>query len=52
MILCGKDLVAGGYRGGFCEKLSEASPLSDKASASSLKEGPTAAQGQANQQWW
>ena len=26
----------GGYRGGFCEKLREASPMSDRASASRL----------------
>jgi len=37
MGLRGKVLVAGGgYRGGFCEKLLEASPMSDKASASRL----------------
>ena len=32
MGLRGKALVAGGCRGDFCEKLQEASPLSDKAS--------------------
>jgi len=36
MGLCGKVLVAGGYRDGFCEKLREASPMSDKTSASWL----------------
>ena len=51
MGLGGKVLVAGGdYRGGFCEKLWEASPLSDKASASRLQDGPAA--GQAHQQRW
>jgi len=35
--LCGKVLVAGGYkRGGFCEKLQEASPMSNRANASWL----------------
>ena len=34
MGLCDKVLVEGDDRGGFCEKLLEASPLSDKASAS------------------
>ena len=33
---CGKISLAGGYRGDFCEKLREASPMSDKASASWL----------------
>jgi len=36
MGLSGKVLVAWGYRGGFCENLQEASPISDKASASWL----------------
>ncbi|GAB0209844.1 mitochondrial enolase superfamily member 1 [Grus japonensis] len=39
----------GGYRGGFCEKLLEASPVSDRANASRLQDGPAAGQGQANQ---
>ncbi|GAB0207921.1 interleukin-15 [Grus japonensis] len=48
--LRGKVLVAGGiYRGGFCEKLLEASPVSDRANASRLQDGPTTGQGQANQ---
>jgi len=34
--LRGKVFVAGGYRGGFCEKLRDASPMSDKANASQL----------------
>jgi len=34
--LFAKVLVAGGYRGGFREKLREASPMCDKASASQL----------------
>ncbi|GAB0209583.1 hypothetical protein GRJ2_003424000 [Grus japonensis] len=42
----------GGYRGGFWEKLLEASPVSDRANASRLQDGPTAGQGQANQQQW
>ena len=46
---CGKVLVAGGYRGGFCEKLLESSPMSDRANASRLQDGPTTGQGQANQ---
>ena len=45
-------VVGGGYRGGFCEKLPEASPMSHKASASWLWDGPGAGQGQANQRWW
>jgi len=37
MGLCGRVLVAGvGCRGGFCEKLQEASPMSDRASDSRL----------------
>jgi len=36
MGLCGKVLVVGGYRGGFYEKLLEACPMSDRASASQL----------------
>ena len=44
--LRGKVLVAGGgYRGGFCEKLLEASPMSDKVNASGFQDGPTAGQG-------
>jgi len=31
MGLRGEVLVAGGYRGGFCEKLQEASTMSDKS---------------------
>jgi len=38
-------VVKGGYRGGFCEKLLEASPVSDRASASQLQDGPAAGQG-------
>jgi len=52
MGLHGKVLVAGAYRGGFCEKLREASPMSDEASASLLEDGPTTGQGQVNQRWW
>ena len=39
----------GGYRGGFCKKLLEASPVSNGANASWLQDGPTARQGQAHQ---
>jgi len=35
----------GGDRGGFCEKLLEASPVSNTASASWLQDGPTVGQG-------
>ena len=52
MGLLGKVLVARGYRGGFCEKLWEASPMSDKASASRLKDRSAAAKGQGNLQRW
>jgi len=37
-------LVAGGYKGVFCEKLLEASPMPDKANASWLQGGPAAGQ--------
>ncbi|KAK4824797.1 hypothetical protein QYF61_019465 [Mycteria americana] len=47
--LHGKVLVVGGYRGGFCEKLLEASPMSDRANAGWLQDGPTTGQGRANQ---
>jgi len=50
--LHGKVLVAGSTRGGFCEKLLEASPMSDRANASQHEDGPTAGQGQANQHRW
>ncbi|KAK4818862.1 hypothetical protein QYF61_020081 [Mycteria americana] len=39
----------GGYRGGFYEKLLEASPMSDRANASWIQDRPAASQGQANQ---
>ena len=45
----GYILVVGGYKDGFCEKLLEASPVSDRASASQLQEGPTAGKGRAHQ---
>ena len=38
-----------GYRGGFCEKLLEAPPVSDRANASRLQDGSAPGQGQANQ---
>jgi len=51
--LRGKVLVVGEiYRGGFCEKLQEASPMFDRASASWLSDGSAAGQGQAHQQRW
>ncbi|GAB0192444.1 hypothetical protein GRJ2_001709700 [Grus japonensis] len=37
------------YRGGFCEKLLEASHVSDRANASQLQDRHAAGQGQANQ---
>ena len=43
--LRGKVLVAGGYRGGFCEKLLEASSMSDRANAIWLQDGPATGQG-------
>lgn len=38
--LFGKGLVAGDYRGGFCEKLPEASPVSDRANATGSRTDP------------
>jgi len=38
-----------GYRGGCCEKLQEPSPVSDRANASQLQDGPATGQGQAHQ---
>ena len=38
--LHGKVLVVGGYRGGFCKKLLEASPVSDRANTSRLQTDP------------
>lgn len=35
----------GAYRGEFCEKLPEGSPMSDDVSASQLQDSPTAGQG-------
>jgi len=35
----------GGYRGGFCEKLPEASPMSYRASASWIQDRPAAGRG-------
>lgn len=48
----GKVLVVGGYKGGFCEELLEASPMSDRSSASWVQDGPAARQGQAHQRQW
>lgn len=50
--LCSKFLIEEGHSGGFCEKLLEASPVSDGASASLLQDRAAAAQGQAHQQWY
>jgi len=36
MGLCGKVLVAEGYRGGFCEKLQETSLMSDKSAGTKM----------------
>jgi len=35
----------GGYKGGLSEKLPEAAPMSDRANASWLQDGPAAGQG-------
>lgn len=48
IILVSEDVVGlcpgfgsgGGYRGGFCENLPEASPVSDRAGASQLQDRP------------
>jgi len=40
LALRGKVLVAGGCRGDFCEKLLDASPMSDRASATGSKTDP------------
>jgi len=45
----GKGVGVLGYRGGFCEKLLEASPTSDRTSASQLQDRPAAGQGQPHQ---
>jgi len=46
----GKVFVAGGvYRGGFCAKLLEASPMSDRTDVSQLQDRLTTGQGQAHQ---
>jgi len=50
--LHGKVLAVGGYRGGFCEKLPEASPSFDRDNASWLQHRTAAGQGQAHQQHW
>jgi len=50
--LHGKVLVVGGYKGGFCEKLPEASTMSNRADVSRLRYGPAAGQGQAHQRRW
>jgi len=51
--LRGKVLVAGAIQaGGFCEKLLEAFPMSDRANTSQLQDAAAAGQGQASQQRW
>lgn len=41
--LCGQVVIEGeGYRGGFCDKLPEASPTCDGANASSKMDPPLA----------
>lgn len=42
---CDKALVAGGSRSGVCEKVPEASPVSDRANASQLQDRAAAGQG-------
>jgi len=49
--LHGKVLIAiKGYRGEFCEKLLEASTMSDRASAIRPQDGPGTGQGRVHQQ--
>lgn len=43
--LHGKVLVVEGLWGGFCENLPETSPVSDRANATWLRDGPTTAKG-------
>lgn len=46
--LCDKVLIVvgrGGDRGGFCGKLLQASPVSDRANATRLRDGPAAEEG-------
>lgn len=43
--LCGKALVVGSYRSGFCEKFLEAFPMSTRATASQLQDRLMATQG-------
>jgi len=50
--LRGKVFVVGSYRGDFCEKLPEASPMSNRANTNQLQDGPAAGQGLASQQQW
>lgn len=46
----GKGFVLGDYRSGICEKMPEASPMSNRAKTSELQDGPTNGQGQIHQQ--
>ena len=48
-VLQGFGSKAGGYRDGICEKLLEASSVSDRVSVSRSQDGPVAGKGQANQ---
>jgi len=43
--LCGKVLVAGSCRGGFCQKMPEAAPISDRANSCWLQDGTGDGQG-------
>ena len=43
--LHGKVLVVGSYRGDFCDKLLEISPVSNRGNASQLKDRPAVGQG-------
>ena len=38
--------------GGFCEKVPEASPMSNRANATRLQDGPAVGQGQTSQRQW
>lgn len=40
LAFCGKVLLVGGYWSGLCEKLTEVSSMSRRASASQLPDGP------------
>jgi len=52
MGLCDRVLVEGGLQGWLLWEAARSSPMSDKASASRLWDGPAAGQGQASQRRW